>query len=343
MKKVLALAAVFGFIALAGAAPGLILEGVGRYQVISPQTVSYRPSIRCEGYICPGAAYDLLVSGNYQVRERYASMGGQVEKGQVLAVLEPAAQEPVLYLQTQGRGFSQEEDLGALLESYSLSGGGAAAAEAILQTLGGVEAEGEIQVLSPVDGVVTREIPVPGSLVKAGTTVCSVENTGECYALVSVSEKDAAEITPGDEVLLTGEGVGGGTRAGVVSRIYPGTRTELSGTTAQNVVDIEVALSGGEGEIRPGFSVKAQIFTDQERQLMVLPYESVGQDEDNREYALVAAEGALEKRYITTGIELSDGVEVVEGLDGEELVAVPQEGAQEARTERYLLEKREGG
>ena len=34
---------------------------------------------------------------------------------------------------------------------------------------------------------------------------------------------------------------------------------------------------------------------------------------------------------------------VVEGLDGEELVAVPQEGAQEARTERYLLEKREGG
>ena len=81
MKKVLALAAVFGFIALAGAAPGLILEGVGRYQVISPQTVSYRPSIRCEGYICPGAVYDLLVSGNYQVRERYASMGGQVEKG----------------------------------------------------------------------------------------------------------------------------------------------------------------------------------------------------------------------------------------------------------------------
>ena len=76
---------------------------------------------------------------------------------------------------------------------------------------------------------------------------------------------------------------------------------------------------------------------------MALPYESVGQDEDNREYALVAAEGVLEKRYITTGIELSDGVEVVEGLDGEELVAVPQEGAQEARTERYLLEKGEGG
>lgn len=339
MKKSIALAAVFGLIFLWGAVPGLILKGTERYQVMSPRVELYRPSISCEGTVQAAEGYDLLVSGNYQVRERYVSVGDRVKKGQVLAVLEKGAQDPVMYLQTQGRGFSQEDDITALMEEYGLS---SAAADNILRTLETPENdEEEIRVTAPVAGIITREIPVPGSLVRSGSTICSVQGTGEYFALVTVSEKSASKISPGDEVVLTGEGVGVSSCTGVVTQIYPGTRKEISGTAAQNVVDIEVSIPKDAGEIRPGYSVKAQIFTDQQRQLLVLPYESVGQDQENREYVFVAGENGLEKRFITTGTELSDGVEVVEGISPEELVAVPQEGTgtrENQETGRYLLE-----
>ena len=57
----------------------------------------------------------------------------------------------------------------------------------------------------------------------------------------------------------------------------------------------------------------------------------------DREYALVAGEGTLEKRYITTGVELGDGVEVASGLEEGELVAVPRDGSA-GEPGRYLLE-----
>lgn len=339
MKKSIVLAAVFGLIFLWGAVPGLILERTERYQVMSPRVEVYQPSISCEGTVEAAEGYDLLVSGNYQVRERYVSVGDRVKEGQVLAVLEKDIQEPVMYLQTQGRGFSQEDDIAALMEEYGLSGASADSILRMLEVSEDNDNEEEIQVTAPVAGIITREIPVPGSLVRSGSTLCSVQGTGEYFALVTVSEKNASKISPGDEVVLTGEGVGGSSCTGVVSQIYPGTRKEISGTTAQNVVDIEVSIPKEAGEIRPGYSVKAQIFTDIQRQLLVLPYESVGQDQENREYVFVAGENGLEKRFITTGTELSDGVEVVEGISPEELVAVPQgETGTNQVTGRYLLE-----
>ena len=91
MHKRIALIALFGVIALLGLLPGLILQQVDRYQVLSPQLVQYRPSIRCEGVVCPAESYDLLASGLYRVEERYRSLGDRVQQGEILALLAPVA------------------------------------------------------------------------------------------------------------------------------------------------------------------------------------------------------------------------------------------------------------
>ena len=74
---------------------------------------------------------------------------------------------------------------------------------------------------------------------------------------------------------------------------------------------------------------------------MILPYESVGQDDvDNSEYVMVAGKYRLEKRPITTGRETLEGVEILSGLSLEDLVTVSD--GKEERAERYFLEM-EGG
>lgn len=353
MKKAV-LAMIFGAVLLVGALPKLILSRVERYPVAVPQLVSYQPSIRCEGRLCPSEGYQLLSSGLYLVEERYHAMGDPVEKGETLAVLAPAAGEAVLYLQTQGSGLSIESvgsGLEALLKGY---GGMETEPEADWQKLltvgeareedGAWSREGErVTVTSPISGVITREVPVPGSVIRPGGVIASAEGREGFFALLTVGEKDAAKISVGDRAVLSGEGFGNGSCEGSVTRIYPGTRKELSGSVTRNVVDIEVSvpLKGPEEpeslEIRPGFSVKAQIFTGEERQILMVPYESIRQETDNTEYITVAGPSGLERRPVTTGQETADGVEITEGLLPDELVALLPEGVGEEEQGRYLL------
>ena len=338
MYKRIALIALFGVIALLGLLPGLILQQVDRYQVLSPQLVQYRPSIRCEGVVCPAESYDLLASGLYRVEERYRSLGDRVQQGEILALLAPVGRDPVLYLQTGGSGLGAEDDLAALAKSYGLEGMDLPSGAGGVLAIQGSGEEEPIPVTSPLDGVLTKEVPAPGSVVTPGGTVCAVEGRGEYFARLTVGEKDAAKLAVGNEVILTGEGVGLTACSGVLSKIYPGARKERSGTMVQNVVDIEVSIQPGSQEIRPGFTVKAQIFTADQREMLVLPYESVRQDQENQEYVMVAGSYRLEKRPIVTGQETSDGIEVLEGLAAGELVTVPEGSQAEGTRSRYLLE-----
>lgn len=350
MRKKATFSAVLLVIILIGGLPGLILGRVSRCPVMAPQLVSYRPSIRCEGQVCPSEGYQLLSSGLYLVEERYRSLGDPVEKGEVITVLAPAAGEAVLCLQTQGSGVS----LGAGTEFQALLSGYGGTTdlrpEDLLQSLypaSEENREGErVTVTSPVTGVVTREAPIPGSVVKPGEAIAAVEGREEFFALVTVGEKDAGKIAVGNQAILSGEGIGAGSCQGLVTKIYPGARKELSGTVIRNVVDVEVSIQPDDREgveIRPGFSVKAQIFTDDERQILLLPYESIRQDAANTEYVLVAEQDQLERRPVTTGQETADGVEILEGLSPGELVAVLPESNGEEGQGLFLLEYSERG
>lgn len=348
MKKQLALALVTGAIILAGATPGLVLRGVTRCQVISPQTVSHHSSIRCEGTIYSEEGYDLLSSGLYQVEERHVSLGDWVEKGETLAVLAPAGEDPVLYLQTQGSGFREtgEAGLAALTQNYSFTEEELQPQWKSLLLPSGQEQEETqpVVVTAPVTGVVTKGVPLPGSVIKPGMTICAVEGRERYFALLTVGEKDAGKLAVGSQVQLTGEGVGEAVCAGILTKIYPGTRKKLKGTTSQKVVDLEVVIQGEPGEIRPGYTVKAEVFTEEPGEMMILPYESIRQDPDNTEYVTVAGKYHLEKRPIATGRETLEGVEILSGLSPDDLVVIPDGtwADQDEKPGRYLLQWEEG-
>ena len=48
--------------------------------------------------------------------------------------------------------------------------------------------------------------------------------------------------------------------------------------------------------------------------MLILPYEAVYQDQENREYIIAATSQGLEKFYVETGLELAGGIEIREGL-----------------------------
>ena len=99
-----------------------------------------------------------------------------------------------------------------------------------------------------------------------------------------------------------------------MTEIASAARKQLVGTTQQTVVDATVQLTNADSYLKPGYTVKAEIETEPEKMISVLPYDSILQDNNGKEFVYVYRDGKAVKRFITTGIELDESVQVVTGL-----------------------------
>lgn len=146
-------------------------------------------------------------------------------------------------------------------------------------------------------------------------------------ALVYVNEGDISSVAVGQQAALTGAAFPDGSFFGKVSAIGDSAHVITQSTVSlpETVVDVTIEVEQGDTSIlRTGYSVTAQIKTGEERTVSVLPYSVIGQD-DEGEYVYVLEKGLARRRGIVTGIELSDGTEIVSGISREDNVLAEPE------------------
>ena len=156
----------------------------------------------------------------------------------------------------------------------------------------------------------------------------TIADTSDFVAVVSVGESYIEDLHEGDPVVITGSGFSK-TYTGFVQKIYPTAYKSTIG--GETVVDVELAIEEPDQNLKPGFTIQAQITTDTEREILTVPYQSVQQDENNQEYVYVAQGSTPVRREIQTGLELVEGVEVVEGLSAEDVVLADASAAEKNR------------
>ena len=342
VKKVAVLCAAAGFVLGIGMVPAAILKMVPRIQVITPESISYLPSVQCSGVIESEKSYELVSGGLYQVAEVYAQKGDQVQKGEVLAVLENAQNQAVLVREMQ-EGAGSGDQLAYLAEQYGIS-------ETAWNTLPQEEGSKEIleQLLSASQETVQVEAPEAGILigdslekdtvVSQGTVLFQIQS--DSYLVKArLSEGDVGRVSIGDQASITGQGLGDAVCQGRVEQISTVAVQTLAGTSYETVVETDIRITESLPQIRAGYNVKINIFTDEKQSILMVPYEAVGQDAQNQEYVYVPTGGTLEKRIITTGRELAEGVEILSGIEKGETVAVLSSTQDIAEEKIYFLEK----
>ena len=119
---------------------------------------------------------------------------------------------------------------------------------------------------------------------------------------------------------LTGSAFPGTVYTGTIGQIANSARRQYSGTTQETVVDVTVNLDAPDEGIKAGYSVKAKVVTSEERTVKVLSYEAVAQDADGTEYVYVFRDGVARRCDIRTGEEFGEGVEVLSGLTGSDII-----------------------
>ena len=85
-------------------------------------------------------------------------------------------------------------------------------------------------------------------------------------------------------------------------------------------MDVEISLENPDDRLKHGFSAKVEITGGKDYELITVPYEAIRQDENNDEYVYVYAGGKLKKQVVATGKELTNEVEILDGLAPDDIV-----------------------
>lgn len=158
-----------------------------------------------------------------------------------------------------------------------------------------------------------------GEIVQSSHPILSLSNTDEMVANISIKENDITKIKIGQRADLSGTAFEKNSFYGTVESIATSARKNYVGTVAETVVDIKILIKNPTKDLRSGYNTSASIATEIPRDIYVLPYDMINQD-DEGEFVYVVENGAAIRRNIETGVELNEGAQILKGVAPDEKV-----------------------
>jgi RND family efflux transporter MFP subunit len=178
------------------------------------------------------------------------------------------------------------------------------------------------RITAPFDGIVTEIDAYTGSLLPAGTSsnkgdqaLCHLSDNHILRLVIPVPESAVPEIRLGGAVQVRVP-VLGRTFQGIVARIAD--QVELSTRTMHT----EIAVPNPGLQIVPGMYAEASLVLKEKQMVLAVPIQALARQEDRVTVFLVDKHNKIQERQIQVGIEMPDQVEILSGLDENDLVVI---------------------
>ncbi|HQR50460.1 MAG TPA: efflux RND transporter periplasmic adaptor subunit [Methylophilaceae bacterium] len=283
-----------------------------------------------ESLIDPGVGAEVAA----KVLKIFAHAGQEVKKGQLLAILDATdytlqkreAEAEIARIEAllanQGRIVERNQHLvqknfisqNALEDASTQQSALREQLEAARARVASIEHNGaKTQVFSPIDGRVEKQIVSPGDFVKQGDSLFQLIGTQKLRAHLPFPENVAAKLHPGQTVRLS--------TPTVPDQVYTTTIKEIKPLIGSNrAVDIIADVVDQHGW-QGGASVNGKVILGEHTQAVVVPEASVVLRPAG-EVVYVIKDKAAAQHVVKTGLRQEGLVEITEGLNAGEIVAV---------------------
>lgn len=172
-----------------------------------------------------------------------------------------------------------------------------------------------LEIAAPVSGVVVRKMIEVGDMANPGVPLLILEKNDLMKVVASLGEKHVNLVKSGDVVKVDITSLPGARfqvpLTEIIHSANPGSRT----------YDIEAYVDNPDGRLKSGMFARVEV-TVGERETIVVPASSIVSRGQLRGVFVVSAEGVAHLRWIRMGREISDGGEVLAGLEGGETIVV---------------------
>lgn len=174
------------------------------------------------------------------------------------------------------------------------------------------------QVRSPMRATVQKRGIAKGDYVRPGDPMFVLTSRETLHIVLPFPETEAGRIQPGQKVLLSLPGRAQEVKEGVISKVEP--MVDAANAAFQARVDLPQP-----GDWKPGSSVIAKVVVEIHRKSVLVPEGAIVL-RPKGEVVYRIREGKAFEQQITTGIHLDGFVEVLQGLEAGETVAVDGAG-----------------
>ena len=177
---------------------------------------------------------------------------------------------------------------------------------------------GYLDIVSPIDGIVSRRMVEEGDMAAPGHPLLFVDRTDRMKIVARLGEKDVDRVAAGDSVTLRVTSLDGAVYRTVVTRVIP------SANPGSHTYDVEMYVDNPDGRLRPGMYARAE-FTVGSRRGVVVPPAAIRRRGQLTGVFTVDDENTAHLHWVRLGETFPAGVEVLSGLAGGETVVVSSE------------------
>lgn len=216
-------------------------------------------------------------------------------------------------------GASSERAQQSARTSRDLAKVGLSAASDRLHTLGASPGQGAsgFSLVSPIAGKVLEVKARLGQPVGPTDTLIVVGETSQVWLAVDIYERDLSHVHQGDDVLATA--------VAYPDRTFEGKVDQLASVVdgARRVLEARIVLNNPDGALRPGMTATARILAVPEAgaPLVISVPRGALQTIDGQPFVFVElGTGKFALRAVERGADLERGVEIKQGLTGDETI-----------------------
>lgn len=180
-------------------------------------------------------------------------------------------------------------------------------------------------ILAPHDGIVTRLDIVEGQVISGatsvsnGTELMTLSQLEELYLEANINEIDVESLELGQAVILRFDAIPNFVIEGEINEIALSARRDGN----VRVFPIKVIFEAGDSRVRPGISAKVEIPIAEADNVATAILSAVFLSEESESYVyLQKPDGSWEKRSVEAGINNLQYVEIKEGLEVGDVVAL---------------------
>ncbi|WP_276621488.1 efflux RND transporter periplasmic adaptor subunit [Syntrophomonas wolfei] len=187
----------------------------------------------------------------------------------------------------------------------------------------------QLQVTSPVSGIIL-DLPVKvGQVVAPGTLLAQLGSAGQLEVKAELLSDEIRRVRIGQSTRITAPVLGEEVLSAQVSKIYPRAYEKTSALgVIQRRVPVIITLEQT-ANLQPGYEVRVAIETLRKEGVILLPRESVRLDEKGHYRVWLVKEGRIEQRSIQVGEKNQQWVEVIKGIQVGETVV--RDGSRELK------------
>lgn len=167
-----------------------------------------------------------------------------------------------------------------------------------------------------VDGIVQTRDVEPGDLVQPGRALLTIARAGSSEIILPLDEKNLAPVKLAQAATIIADAYPDQPLPARVSFIAP------SVDTARGTIDVHLDLQEPADFLRQGMTVSVNIETGRREQALVLPNDALRSREGTRAQVLRVRNGVVESVPIRLGLLGTALSEVIEGLEGGDLVVI---------------------